>query len=137
MGIYPRLLAIEKALPLLEGRTFTATEGMALGLFDISAKAGSAVLRAKQAIWDGNAKSTAAWDRKGFEFRGTSPTSAAALDNFTKWNAVALAARDGRQPAAIALLSSLFEGVRLPIGKALRVEQKLYVDLVRRQGAHV
>jgi 3-hydroxyacyl-CoA dehydrogenase / enoyl-CoA hydratase / 3-hydroxybutyryl-CoA epimerase len=133
----PRLVGIEKALPILvEGRTFGVAQGLALGIFDISAEAGSALRRAKEAILEGKASSTATWDRKGFEFPGMSPTSASALDLFTRSNALALAAGNGRQRSSIALLSSVFEGVRLPIEKALRVEQKLHVDLVRRQKAH-
>ena len=133
----PRLIGIEAALPLLlEGRTMTVAEAAAAGIIDEVVAPERLVEAAKDALRQGRVSETAPWDRKGFAFPGHAPAGQAALDLFTFTNARILAETAGNYPAPKAILSSVFEGARLPIDKALRVEQHCFGTLVCGDVAH-
>ncbi|WP_024279637.1 enoyl-CoA hydratase-related protein [Xanthobacter sp. 126] len=127
-----RRLGIAAALPmLLEGRAMTAAEALEAGLIDALVPADGLIGAAKAALREGRVNPVAPWDAKGFRLPGLAPTSTAAGDLFALWNARVLARTRGEDPAPRAILSCLFEGARLPMDKALKVERDYCAGLIR------
>ncbi len=127
----PRVVGIEAALPLLlEGRRLSAGEALALGILDELAEAGDLVDAAKRAIREGRVDASAPWDRKGFALPGPAITSEAASNVFLLANARVRAAGQRNYPAPEAILSCVYEGLRLPIDKALKIERQYFGHLV-------
>jgi enoyl-CoA hydratase/carnithine racemase len=133
----PRLIGIAAALPLLVGGgAMSVAEAAAAGIIDEVVAPERLIEAAKDALRQGRVSETAPWDRKGFAFPGDGPASAAVLDLFTFTNARILAETAGHYPAPKAILSCVFEGARLPIDKALMVEQDCFATLVCGDVAH-
>jgi hypothetical protein len=133
----PRLIGIAAALPLLVGGgAMSVAEAAAAGIIDEVVAPERLIEAAKDALRQGRVSETAPWDRKGFAFPGDGPASAAVLDLFTFTNARILAETAGHYPAPKAILSCVFEGARLPIDKALKVEQDCFATLVCGDVAH-
>lgn len=127
----PRVVGIEAALPLLlEGRRLSADEALALGILDELAEPEDLVAAAKRALREGRVTATAPWDRKGFALPGPAITSEAASNIFLLANAKVRAAGQRNYPALEAILSCVYEGLRLPIDKALKVERQYFGHLV-------
>lgn len=127
----PRVVGIEAALPLLlEGRRLSADEALALGILDELAEPEDLVAAAKRALREGRVTATAPWDRKGFALPGPAITSEAASNIFLLANAKVCAAGQRNYPALEAILSCVYEGLRLPIDKALKVERQYFGHLV-------
>lgn len=127
-----RRLGIAAALPiLLEGRAMTAAEAQAAGLIGAVLSPEDLIPAAKAALREGRVNPVAPWDAKGFRLPGPAPTSAAAGDLFALWNARVLARTKGEDPAPRAILSCVFEGARLPMDKALKVERDYCACLIR------
>jgi 3-hydroxyacyl-CoA dehydrogenase/enoyl-CoA hydratase/3-hydroxybutyryl-CoA epimerase len=128
----PRLIGIAPSLPLLtQGRNLDAHAALQAGLVHEVVAAGRLLDAARAALQDGKVDATAPWDRKGFRLPGGdvwAPANAAAL---AAANASAHAATRGNYPAPLAILRAVYEGSKLPIDTALRLEQKLFVNLVR------
>ncbi|OYW58588.1 MAG: hypothetical protein B7Z30_08540, partial [Rhizobiales bacterium 12-68-15] len=68
----------------------------------------------------------APWDRKGFSPPGGGPSTPRIMDAFSLANGRAQAAGGHTIPAVPALLSCVYEGLRLPIDTGLRLERKLF-----------
>lgn len=133
-----RRLGIAAALPiLLEGRAVTAAEAQAAGLIDALVPPQELIPAAKAALREGRASPIAPWDAKGFRLPGLVPTGTAAGDLFAVWNARVMARTRGEDPAPRAILSCVYEGARLPIDKALKVERDYCAGLVQSAQAQV
>lgn len=127
-----RRLGIAAALPiLLEGCPMSAAEAQGAGLIDAVVAPDGLVPAAKAALREGRVSPVAPWDVRGFRLPGLAPTSIAAGDLFALWNARVLARTRGEDPAQRAILSCVFEGARLPIDKALRVERDYCASLIQ------
>lgn len=127
-----RRLGIAAALPiLLEGCPMSAAEAQGAGLIDAVVAPDDLIPAAKAALREGRVSPVAPWDVKGFRLPGLAPTSIAAGDLFALWNARVLARTRGEDPAQRAILSCVFEGARLPIDKALRVERDYCASLIQ------
>lgn len=123
----PRLIGIEAALPLmLEGRALPAMEALAAGILHEVVAPDDLIAAARRALKEGRVSPVAPWDRKGFALPGGAPSSPRIMDAFSLLNARAQAGTKHNYPAPRALLSSVFEGARLPVDKGLRLEQKLF-----------
>lgn len=128
----PRLVGLAGALPLLvEGRALTAEEALALGILDEVVPAEGLLHAARMVLRERRASHGAPWDAKGFHWPGDAPASAHAQELFALWNARTLAATCGNDPAPRAVLSSVYEGARLPFDAALKVERDLFATLVQ------
>lgn len=127
----PRLIGIEAALPLLlEGRRLPAEEALSLGILDELAEPDDLVAAARRALSEGRVDATAPWDAKGFAPPGPAVASEAASNIFLFANAKVRASGHRNYPALEAILSCVYEGLRLPIDKALKVERQYFGHLV-------
>ncbi|MEP9352335.1 enoyl-CoA hydratase-related protein [Xanthobacter sp. KR7-65] len=127
-----RRLGIAKAIPLLlEGRTMPAAEALEAGLLDAVVPPGDLIPAAKAALRNGRVNPVAPWDAKGFRLPGLAPTSSAAGDLFALWNARVLARTRGEEPAQQAILSCVFEGSRLAMDTAQKVERDYCARLIQ------
>lgn len=127
----PRILGIPAALPILvHGKPLTVEEALAAGILHEVVAPENLVAAAKAAIRDGRVGAIQPWDEKGFQPPGPAPTSQAAMDLFSVWNAKVQAETRGNRPAPQAILSCVFEGMRLPIDRGLKVERDYFGTLV-------
>ncbi|RQS68667.1 3-hydroxyacyl-CoA dehydrogenase [Burkholderia sp. Bp8963] len=128
----PRLVGIVKSLPLLvDGRDLSAAAALQTGLVDEVVPADRLLDAARQALRDGKVDPVAPWDRKGYRIPGGDSYTPANSAAWATANATAKARSRGNYPAPHAILSAVYEGVKLPIDKGLKLEQKLFVTLVQ------
>ncbi len=128
----PRLIGIAASLPLLtQGTALAARDAQKKGLLHEVVPADTLLQAAEAALRQGKVSPRAAWDEKGFKLPGGDAYSGANLMALTAANASTHAASRGKWPAPYAILRCVYEGSRLPMDKALRLEQKLFVTLVQ------
>lgn len=130
----PRLIGIAAALPLLtEGRHVTAEEALDLGIVDRIVEPDRLIDEAKAAILSGVVNPVAPWDEK--TFRAPGMAIGASFDFFAAAN-IAIAERTrGNYPAPRVIASCVYEGMRLPIDKALKIEGQYFGELVHSEVA--
>lgn len=132
----PRLIGIAKALPLLvEGRLLSTEEAQALGLIHEVVPVDALLETARRALLDGRVNPSAAWDRKGFRMPGGDSGVPALNELFSATNGRNFARTRGLLPAPRAIASCVYEGSRLPIDRALRIEQMYFAQLVQGSAA--
>ena len=127
----PRLIGRKKALDLLlSGRSVTPAEALQLKLVDELAPADKLLDRARAWLAT-NPPAERAWDVKGYaipEMRGMIVPEIA-MDYSI--GVAGVAGKHGyNYPAPAAILSCVFEGLQLPIDKALSVESKYFAKLL-------
>ncbi len=128
----PRLIGMAKALPLmLSGRHFKTQEALDLGILNQIVPADLLLHAARNALLEGKVPAYAAWDQKGFRLPGGDSNTSAGNDLFTLTNAANATRTRNLQPAPKAIASSVYEGSRLPIDRALRIEQLYFAQLVQ------
>jgi 3-hydroxyacyl-CoA dehydrogenase/enoyl-CoA hydratase/3-hydroxybutyryl-CoA epimerase len=127
----PRLIGIEKAGPLiLTGQTIKAEEALKLGLVHATASAENLVSNAKAWLLT-SPEATQPWDRKGYRIPGgAGPGAPHAARTFMAGTAVTAQNTQRNYPAALAILSCLYEGTQVPIDTGLRVESKYFGQLL-------
>lgn len=127
----PRLIGIEKAEPLLlTGKQIKAAEALKLGLVHAVVTADEVVAHAKAWLL-GTPKATQPWDEKGFRVPGgVGPSASHAARTFTAGTALAAQNTQRNYPAALAILSCLYEGTIVPIDVGLRIESKYFGQLL-------
>ncbi|ADZ70938.1 enoyl-CoA hydratase-related protein [Polymorphum gilvum] len=127
----PRLTGVAYALPLLlEGKGVSAEEALKAGFLDEVVEPDDLVAAARRALKEGRVPSIARWDQKGFALPGPAANSTAVGDTFLVANAQAHARGRGNYPALKAILSCVYEGIRLPTDKALKIERHYFGHLV-------
>ncbi|QRG08992.1 enoyl-CoA hydratase/isomerase family protein [Xanthobacter dioxanivorans] len=122
----PRLIGIEKALPiLLEGRSLAPAEALKLGVVDqLAAK--DELIPAARAWLLTRPSAVAPWDVKGFKVPGgAGPLAPHAARSFQAGTARLKATRS-RYPAPHAILSAVYEGTQVPFDTGLRIETKYF-----------
>jgi 3-hydroxyacyl-CoA dehydrogenase/enoyl-CoA hydratase/3-hydroxybutyryl-CoA epimerase len=126
----PRLIGVKAALDLLlSGRSVGPQEALRLRLVDELVPA-ERLLERSRSLLTACQDSARPWDRKGFalpESRGMVLPEAAAMFSEA---AAGLAKAGYNQPAPIAILSGVFQGVQLPFDRALQVESKYFARLL-------
>lgn len=128
----PRLVGIAAAIPFLtEGYELTAAAARSAGLIHEVVPADRLLEAAQRALKEGRVKAMAPWDEKGFRLPGGDAYAAANQNALSFANASLHAATHGNYPAPVAILRCLYEGTKLPIDKALKLEQQLFATLVQ------
>lgn len=126
----PRLVGVAKALPmLLEGKPVDAIKALEMGLVHELAPAGQTVAAARRWLL-ASPDATAPWDRKNFRVPGGLPYSPGGMQTFVMANAMLRKTTHGNFPAAQNIVQAVFEGLQLPMDRALRVEGRYFVNTV-------
>jgi 3-hydroxyacyl-CoA dehydrogenase/enoyl-CoA hydratase/3-hydroxybutyryl-CoA epimerase len=126
----PRLIGIPPSMPLLiEGKQLAPAAAKAAGFVD-EVVAPADLIGAAKAWLATNPAPTQPWDRKGYQVPGGGPEEPALRGIFMVGNATVAARTQGNYPAARAILSCLFEGLRMPIDQGLVVERRYFVSLL-------
>jgi 3-hydroxyacyl-CoA dehydrogenase/enoyl-CoA hydratase/3-hydroxybutyryl-CoA epimerase len=127
----PRLIGLAAALPMMmQGKNVNPAEALKLGMVHAVVPRGELVETAKAWLRDAG-DAVQPWDRKGFRVPGGAGTLDANFRN-TFMGAVAMTRANGfgNYPAPEKLLSALYEGLQLPMDKALGVEAKYLTQLM-------
>ncbi len=120
----PRLIGIDAALALmLEGKRIKPPEALALGIVHEVVPTERLIDAARRWVL-ANPDAKQPWDVDGYRIR------AEADDAFTARAAQLTQQTGGNYPAPLALLSSVYEGIRLPIERGLRVESTYFATLL-------
>ncbi|MGP8473919.1 3-hydroxyacyl-CoA dehydrogenase NAD-binding domain-containing protein [Burkholderia sp. PR2] len=128
----PRLIGVAKSLALLvDGRDLSAAAAQQAGVVDEVVPPDHLLDAARQALRDGKVDPVAPWDRKGYRIPGGDSYTPANSAAWAAANAAAHARTRGNYPAPHAILRAVYEGTKLPIDKALALEQKLFATLVQ------
>ncbi|MEL6178963.1 MAG: 3-hydroxyacyl-CoA dehydrogenase NAD-binding domain-containing protein, partial [Myxococcota bacterium] len=126
----PRMIGIQNAMqPLLEGKQFRPQKALKLGLIDQLVPA-EELLHAANTWLKESPRSTQPWDERGFTIPGGGPEAPGVMQVFMGANAMTAANSYGNYPASKAILSCLYEGLRLPIDRGLAVEKRYFVSLL-------
>lgn len=132
----PRLVGVQAALPLiLQGESFDAEKGKAMGVINDLAPGAEVVEKAKAWV-KANPNAKAPWDEKGFKVPGGVPhKSPGAGQVQTMANAMLAAKTYGNYPAQKNILSCVYEGVQVPIDAGLRIETRYFINTQSRPEA--
>jgi 3-hydroxyacyl-CoA dehydrogenase/enoyl-CoA hydratase/3-hydroxybutyryl-CoA epimerase len=127
----PRLIGIREALPLmLEGRHVKPEKALALGIVHELAPVEELEARARQWVLE-KGDPEAPWDKKGFKVPGgAGGMHPAAVQTFIVGNALTAKSSQHNYPAALGIMSSVYEGTAMPIDKGLQVESKYFAQLL-------
>ena len=127
----PRLIGLARALPMMmQGQNVNPAKALELGLVHAVVPADQLVETAKAWLRD-HGDAVQPWDRKGFRIPGGAGTLDANFRNtFMGAAAMTRANGFGNYPAPEKLLSALYEGLQLPMDKALGVEAKYLTQLM-------
>ncbi|WP_374482582.1 3-hydroxyacyl-CoA dehydrogenase NAD-binding domain-containing protein [Zoogloea sp.] len=127
---YLRLIGVAKALPLLlQGSQLKAEKAREAGLIHAVVPAAELLAEAKRWLREA-ADPVQPWDKKGFRIPGgNSPLQPELAQLFMGTAANLQAGTFHNLPAPLAITSCLYEGMQLPMDKALRVECKYFVKL--------
>ncbi len=127
----PRLLGAAKALPiLLEGKPMSPARTLELGLIDAVAPAGEELATARKWILE-SGDPVARWDKKGFEPPGGGPYTS--LGNPVYIAAAAGVAKStlNNDVAQANIARAVYEGVQIPMDKAIEIETRYFVATVQ------
>lgn len=128
----PRMLGVAKALPLLlEGTRMSPRQALEAGVVDELVAPEDLVAAAEAWLRDQPATLQQPWDRKDFRMPGDASASPAVHRLFVAKGAQIQAETQGLQPAPEAILSCVFEGIRVPIDQGLAIEFAYFTSLVR------
>ncbi|RJG01841.1 3-hydroxyacyl-CoA dehydrogenase NAD-binding domain-containing protein [Noviherbaspirillum sedimenti] len=128
----PRIIGVARSIPLLtKGTALSAQDALSLGILDEIVPPDQLRKAAETAVSEGRVKASAPWDEKGFRLPGGDCYAPANANALVAANAATHASIRDNYPAPYAILRCIYEGARLPIGKALLIEQKHFVLLVQ------
>ena len=124
----PRLIGVQASLPLLmEGKQLSPDKALKAGFIDQVVPAEGLLDAARAWLLD-SPSHTAPWDVRGFQIPGGGPDETANI--FMVASAMYMDKTFGNYPAGKAILSCVFEGIRVNIDAALTIEQRYFVSLL-------
>jgi 3-hydroxyacyl-CoA dehydrogenase/enoyl-CoA hydratase/3-hydroxybutyryl-CoA epimerase len=131
-----RMMSTPEALQfLLKGDQIRLDRAKTMKLVDNIVPAADLVKAAKDWIKAGG-KAKQPWDVDGFKLPGGPVWSKMGMMTWPAANALYRKETFDNYPAARAILSSVFEGLQLPMDTALRVESRYFAKVVRSPEAH-
>jgi 3-hydroxyacyl-CoA dehydrogenase/enoyl-CoA hydratase/3-hydroxybutyryl-CoA epimerase len=127
---YLRMIGVTKALPLLlQGSQLKADKALELGLINEVVPADQLLPAARRWLL-GTPDAVKPWDKKGFQVPGGGSPMLPQIAQLFMGTAASLQANTyHNMPAPLAITSCLYEGMQLPMDKALKVECKYFVSL--------
>jgi len=127
----PRLVGIEKALPLLlEGNSLKPAEALKLRVVHEVVPPDQVIATARRWL-QGTPNAQQPWDQKGFQVPGGSNIALPSIGTaFFVATARVARATMRNYPAPPAILSAVFEGTQVPIDRGLAIELKYFAKLV-------
>ena len=126
----PRMIGVQASLPfLLEGKQLRPQKALQAGVVDAVVRANELIAACKAWV-ETSPSAVQPWDIKGFKVPGGGLEDAAIANVFMVANAMFAAKTYGNYPAGKAILSCLFEGLRLDIDSGLRIESRYFVELL-------
>ncbi len=127
----PRLIGVKTSLGLLmEGKQLRPDKALKLGLVDELATDRDDLMSKARARLAAGLEATRPWDKRGFEVPGGGTESKDISNMFMVGTAMFNAKTHGNYPAGRAILSCLFEGLRVPMDAALDIEKRYFVSLL-------
>lgn len=131
-----RLMGIQAALPFLtQGRPMSGEKAVAAGLAHEAVAQTDVLKTAIAALRDGKVSADVAWDQKGYKIPGGDAYARGNAMALTAGSALSNVATKGNNTAPLAILRCVHDGSRLPFDKAQKIEQKYFVDLLRKAPA--
>jgi 3-hydroxyacyl-CoA dehydrogenase/enoyl-CoA hydratase/3-hydroxybutyryl-CoA epimerase len=126
-----RLVGLQGALPLLlQGKNLSPQAALSQGLVHAVVPREALLETARRWLLDGG-EAVQPWDRKGFKVPGGGDTLTPLFRNtFIGLNATTRAMTFGNMPAPEKIAAALYEGLQLPMDKALDVEVKYFIQLI-------
>jgi len=127
----PRLMGIQASAPyLLQGKSMSPQEALGFGVVHEVVSGDQLLSAAKKWLME-KGDPVAPWDKKGFKV----PGGAGAMDPRSVQVFIAGAAMVQKEtlrnyPAALAILSAVYEGTQIPIDQGLDVESKYFASLL-------
>jgi 3-hydroxyacyl-CoA dehydrogenase / enoyl-CoA hydratase / 3-hydroxybutyryl-CoA epimerase len=132
----PRMMSTAEALQfLLKGDQIRLDRAKTMKLVDNIVPAADLVKAAKDWIKAGG-KAKQPWDVDGFKLPGGPVWSKMGMMTWPAANALYRKETLDNYPAARAILSSVFEGLQMPMDTALRIESRYFAKIVRSPEAH-
>ncbi|MNF42007.1 Fatty acid oxidation complex subunit alpha [compost metagenome] len=127
----PRLIGVEKALPLLlEGTLLKPEQALEVGIIDELVPPFELLEKSRQWVLE-HPHPQQPWDIKGFTIAGGSgPLAEHAGRSFTANMAQVRKRTQDNYPAPLAILSAVYEGTQLPFDLAIQVEAKYFAQLL-------
>jgi len=128
----PRITGAQTALMyMLQGKMFPVTEGAALKLVDEIVPAGTALETAKAWVKANPNAGVQPWDVKGFKVPGGGSAMHPGFAQ-TFMGAVPMTVKQTQHNVngPIALLSAVYEGLQLPMDRAIQVESKYFTRVL-------
>lgn len=126
----PRLVGIGTGLQLmLEGKQLGPDEAKKLGLVHQVVPEGELLAAAKKYVLDGGS-AVQPWDQKGYKVPGGGIDQPGGLQVLMGTIAMIHASTYGNYPHAKAILSAVYEGMKLPVERAGRVETRYFLTLL-------
>ena len=126
----PRMIGVRAALPLLlEGKKLDPKRALAQGLVDKVVPAGELLAAAKQwLLTEGPQNAVKPWDKKGFKLPDGPVQSPKGYETFIAGNAMMREKTYGNYPAALNIMSCVYEGAQVDIDTGLRIENRYFVN---------
>jgi len=127
----PRLMGVQPALPfLLQGKNMNPKNALANNVVHEIAPLEDIVAKAKAWIINGG-KAVQPWDEKRFKVPGGQGAfNPGIAQTFMGAQAMVQKETKGNYPAAVAILSCVYEGHQLPMDTAIRIESKYFATLL-------
>lgn len=127
----PRLMGVQAALPfLLQGKNMNPKNALANNVVHEIAPLEEIIDKAKAWI-TGGGKAVQPWDEKRFKVPGGQGAfNPGIAQTFMGAQAMVQKETKGNYPAAVAILSCVYEGHQLPMDTAIRIESKYFATLL-------
>ncbi|RME67953.1 MAG: 3-hydroxyacyl-CoA dehydrogenase [Alphaproteobacteria bacterium] len=133
----PRLMGAQAALMyLVQGKTMSPQEAKGMGVVHALAPSERLVGEAKAWV-KANPKAQQPWDVKGFKVPGGAHWSHPGfMQTMMGGIAMVAGATSGNMAAPKAIMSCVYEGLQLPMDRAIRIESKYFTKLIMAPQAH-
>ena len=128
----PRITGVQTALTyILQGKIFPPAEGAALKLIDEVVPTGTALDAAKAWVRANPGASVQPWDIKGFKVPGgAGAMNPAFVQTFIGAIPMTVKQTQHNINGPIALLSAVYEGLQLPMDRAIQIESKYFTRVL-------